>query len=399
MKKRFSTLTFVIAVLAAILITFQVTFVSCYFAYGRNKGKSSSLIGGLDMLNSVDYVYSNYYYGDIDKEELEEGLIYGYLYGTGDKYGEYMDAESYARFTDDSNGKNVGIGVTVIYDDTAEAIEIVSVIPDSPAEKAGVLTGDHIVKVGGESVGELGYYSALSKMQGEAGTKAEFTISRDGEETEFSCVREEITQNTAVGRMHSDGETGIVRIEEFDAATFKQFKSAVKELREKGAVRFVFDVRGNPGGDLESIVSVLDYLLPEGPIIRIEDKDGNETVRESDEKQLDMPMAVLVNENTASAAELFASALQDYEKAVLVGKTTYGKGSMQSVIPLNDGAALRLTIKMYKPPFSESYDGVGVVPDIDVDMAEEYENTSLYKLTDETDTQLIRAIEYFNTGK
>lgn len=399
MKKRFSTLTFVIAVLAAILITFQVTFVSCYFAYGRNKGKSSSLIGGLDMLNAVDYVYSNYYYGDIDKEELEEGLIYGYLYGAGDKYGEYMDAESYARFTDDSNGKNVGIGVTVIYDDTAEAIEIVSVIPDSPAEKAGVLTGDHIVKVGGESVGELGYYSALSKMQGEAGTKAEFTISRDGEETEFYCVREEITQNTAVGRMHSDGETGIVRIEEFDATTFKQFKSAVKELREKGAVRFVFDVRGNPGGDLESIVSVLDYLLPEGPIIRIEDKDGNETVRESDEKQLDMPMAVLVNENTASAAELFACALQDYEKAVLVGKTTYGKGSMQSVIPLNDGAALRLTIKMYKPPYSEGYDGVGVVPDIDVDMAEEYENTSLYKLTDETDTQLIRAIEYFNTGK
>lgn len=399
MKKRFSMLTFIVAVLVAIIITFQVTFVSCYLAYKKEPANSQGSMSDMDMLSAVDYVYSNYFYGDIDRDALEEALIYGYIYGTGDKYGEYMDAESYAEFTDDNNGKNVGIGINVIYNEDKGAIEVINVTSNSPAEEAGVAIGDLIVYVGNEKVADLGYYSALAAMQGEAGTKADFTVERNGEILEFSISRAEITQNTAVGRMYADGITGIIRIEEFDATTPKQFKAAVKELTSKGAERLVFDVRYNPGGDLESIVSVLDYLLPEGPIIRIEDKDGNETTRDSDAEYLDMPMAVLVNESTASAAELFASALQDYDAAVLVGKTTYGKGSMQTIVPLNNGAALRLTFKMYKPPYSDSYDGIGVVPDIDIDMADEVKNTSIYKLTDDEDTQLVRAIEYLNNGK
>ncbi|MBR5514896.1 MAG: S41 family peptidase [Clostridia bacterium] len=399
MKKRFSILTFTVAVLAAIIITFQVTYVSCYMVYRNKSAKEQNSFTDMDMLSAIDYVYSNYYYGDMDKDALEEALIYGYIYGTGDKYGEYMDAESYAEFTDDNNGKNVGIGLNVIYNDEMEAIEVINITPDSPAEKAGIIIGDLIVKVGDELVSDAGYYSSLAMMQGEKDTAAEFTVSRNGKEIEFSVIRTEITQHTAVGRMYLDGITGVVRIEEFDATTFEQFKSAIKELKKQGAERLVFDVRQNPGGDLESIVSVLDYLLPEGPIIRIEDKDGNETTRDSDKKHLDMPMAVLVNENTASAAELFASALQDYKAATIVGKTTYGKGSMQTIIPLNGGAALRLTFKMYKPPFSDSYDGIGVVPDIDVALSGEVEDISLYKLTDENDTQLIRAIEFLNTRK
>ncbi|MBE6572868.1 MAG: S41 family peptidase [Ruminococcaceae bacterium] len=399
MKKRFSLLTLIISILVAILVTFQITFV---VSYKINRGDNSDvqeLVSEMDDLAAVDYVYKNYYYGDIDKEKLERGLIEGYIYGTGDRYGEYMDAERYAEFTSDNNGENVGIGINVVENRDSSAIEIVNVVPDSPAEKAGLLVGDMIISVEGESVVDIGYSFALVKMQGEKGTKASFVVLRDSETIEFSVKRATITQLNVAGRMNDDGVTGIIRIEEFDTTTPKQFKSEIEKLIDDGAERFVFDVRNNPGGDLDSIVEILDYLLPKGPIIRIEDKDGNETTMDSDKEHLDMPMAVLTNGGTASAAELFASALQDYEAAALVGETTYGKGSMQTIVPLNDGAALRITYRMYKPPKSECYDGIGVKPDIKCELSEEAANKSIYKLTDEEDTQLMRAIEYLNTGK
>ena len=167
-------------------------------------------------------------------------------------------------------------------------------------------------------------------------------------------------------------------------------------MRAAGATRLIFDVRYNPGGNLESITEILDYLLPEGPIIRTVDKDGNTEMISSNAAEFNMPMAVLANESTASAAELFTSALQDYEKAVFVGKTTYGKGSMQSIISLGDGSAVKLTTRMYFPPFSDSYEGIGIVPDVDVDMDPALADKSIYKITDEEDTQLQAAIRWLN---
>lgn len=395
MKKRFSWIVLIVSVLLTALITFQTTFILTYVHYSGNQAVSND-IASMDMLAAVEQTYKNYYYGEIDQTELEKGLIEGYIYGTGDKYGMYMDADTYADFEADSKGESIGVGITVIANDDM-LMEIVSVTENSPAANSGVTAGDIIIKIGGKDAAEMGYDGALAAMLGEEGTTAEFTVLRGDEEIDFSIVRQKVEKENVKGRLYSDGVTGILRIEQFDTNTSVQFTAEIERLQKEGAERIVFDVRGNPGGDLECIVEVLDYLLPEGPIIRIEYASGETETRTSDkENRLDIPMVVLINENTASAAELFASALKDYEAATLVGKTTYGKGSMQGVLPLINGSMLKLTTAVYMPPYSESYDGIGVVPHIDVDMTDDVKNVSIYKLADEEDTQLMRAIESFD---
>ncbi len=394
MKKRFSILVLISAMLISALIAVLITFGATYnFVRGLEGGEG--YINDMEMLKSVDYAYRQYYYGEMDNEALEQALIAGYIYGTGDRYGEYMDAERVEEFTDDNNGESVGIGVSVVYNDEYKMLEIVNVVPHSPAEEAGIMIGDMISVIAGKDATAMTYTETLSAMAGKADTVAEFSVKRGEETVEFSITRRKVTQQNATGHMHPDGITGVIRLEEFDANTPSQFKSEIARLQDEGATQFVFDVRNNPGGDLESVVSILDFLLPEGPIIRICANDGTEQQRTSDAESFKAPMTVLINENTASAAELFASALKDYELATLVGKTSYGKGSMQTILPLIDGSALRITYRMYKPPFSDCYDGVGVVPHVDVDMAEEVRDISLYKLTDTEDTQLSAAVQSF----
>ena len=398
MKKRFSILVLISAMLISALIAVLVTFGFTYnFVRDRlGEGESGNILDDMDMLKAVDNAYRNYYYGELDPEAIEEGLIAGYLYGTGDSYAEYMDAERVEEYSADAKGESVGIGVSVGYNDEYSMLVILDVIPGSPAEEAGVMSGDMISVVAGVDATEMTYYEVLSAMAGEAGTVADFTVKRGEESIDFSITRRKLIQQNARGRMYADGITGIIRIAEFDATTPSQFKSELARLQGEGAQRFVFDLRNNPGGELESVLEILDFLLPEGPIIRIFTKDGIESDRRmSDADCFEADMAVIINEETASAAELFASALKDYNLATLVGKTSYGKGSMQTIVSLIEGSALRVTYRMYSPPYSDSYDGVGVVPHIDVDMAEDVRDISLYRITDEQDTQLIAAIGSF----
>lgn len=179
----------------------------------------------------------------------------------------------------------------------------------------------------------------------------------------------------------------------FDKGTAEQFKTAVKGLLDGGCDKLVFDMRYNPGGELGAIVDVLDFLLPEGPILRVYDSDGQQ-VKEytSDESSVDCPMAVIVNSGTASAAELFTAALRDYGKAQIVGETTYGKGCMQTTVPLSDGGALEVTYRMFKPPYSESYHGMGIVPDVEVEPDSAIANKNIYKISDAEDNQLAAAV-------
>lgn len=395
MKKRFSWLTLIVCVIVATVVSLQFAFVLGYKYSREDAGNDQGDISSMEHLAAVKYAYENYYFKDLDRNKIEEGLIQGYIYGTGDKYGEYMNAEQYKSFITENEGENVGIGVSVIYNEEYKLLEVVNVTDNSPADNAGIKIGDMIYTVEGEEASVLGYYGTLSKMRGAEGSKVNFSIYRDGEVKDFTAERKKLETENASGHMHPDGVTGIVRLEKFEGNTFEQFKAVVEELISKGAVRLVFDVRNNPGGDLESVCAVLDYLLPEGPIIRMVDKNGEETSRTSDAKELDIPMAVVTNSNTASAAELFSSALRDYDKATLVGEKTYGKGSMQNIIPFTDGSALRITVKTYKPPFSDGYDGVGIIPDIEVNMADEVKDISIYKLTDEQDTQISKAVESF----
>ncbi len=392
MSKKISIGTAVILMLLAVLVTFQLTFVALSNKY---QSELNELTISQDMyakLAAVDELYRTLYIGEIDEKTLTDNLIRGYVLGTGDKYAYYLDEEQFAEMMASNNAELQGIGIMVIYQN--DMIEIISVMPDSPALDAGLEPGDIIAYVDGDSVAELGYTAAVNRLQGEAGTLAEFTVQRGDELIDYSIERGYVNEQSVMYHVYEPDPTiGIVKILSFNLGTPEQFKSACEELIAGGVTKFVFDVRYNPGGDLESITEILDYLLPEGPLVRIVDADGNEDVRYSDASELDMPMCVLVNSSTASAAELFSSALQDYDKAELVGTVTYGKGTMQTIIRLADNTGIGISYRMYNPPYSDNYEGVGVQPDYVVEMDESVADKNIYKITDAEDTQLQKAIE------
>ena len=399
MNKKISVSTLLIIVALAILITFQLTYIRVNNKYEKalNEIKDTQLL--YDKLASVDAAYRTNFVGEIDEKTLIDTVLRGYVAGTGDKYGAYFDKERFNEILGDTNDEFVGIGINAIYDSELAAIYVVNVMPDSPAFEAGLLPGDLITHVEGEAVGKIGYSMALNEIKGEEKTKAEITVLRDSTYIDYEIERRKLTDYTVYHRVYSGDRTvGIVQILGFDAGTAQQFKAAVRELLEKNVKKLVFDVRNNPGGNLEAIEEVLDYLLPEGTIIRIYDASGNEEALASDAECIDVPMMVLINSNTASAAELFASALRDYGKAKLIGETTFGKGTMQTIIPLYDGSAISVSSSMYAPPVSDNYEGVGVHPDIHVELSEEAKNKSVYLLSDSEDNQLITAIKEFSNN-
>ena len=403
MKKKISLGASIVLILLAALLTFQVTFTVMSIKHRQEMTDAYAHLANFNKLLEVDALFRNLYVKDFDETELMDGILAGYVMGSGDRFGAYYPAEEFQTYMDSLNGDMQGIGVNVIYNSEYGAIEIINVMPDSPALEAGVEPGDLIVYVGEEmeSVAELGYYGALAKLQGKAGTMAVFTVARGKhyeESVSFSILRGYVTEQTVMHHVYSlDNTVGVVKITGFDRATPDQFFAAVQTLLDGGCTRLVVDVRNNPGGELQAICSVLDYLLPYGPVIRTVDRAGNEEViYRSDAKALNVPMAVLVNENTASAGELFCSALQDYEKAVIVGTQTYGKGSMQTIRQLSDGSGLSVTYRYYCPPFSDNYDGVGVTPDVVVEPAGAMLEKNIYKITDEEDNQLQAAVAELN---
>lgn len=396
MSKKVSIGAAIVLMLLAALVTFQITYVGLSNKYKKDLNSVIASQQLFSKLSMVDSYYHSLYIGELDEEELIDNTIRGYVYGTGDKYAYYLDREQYAELISDTNAEMQGIGVYVIFQN--DVIEIISVMPDSPALEAGIEPGDLVVYVEGESVSEIGYNAAISKLKGEAGTYAEFTVLRGEELIDFRIKRGYVNEQTVMSRtLESDPTIGIVKILSFDLGTPGQFKEACQNLIDGGVKKFIFDVRYNPGGDLRSIVEILDYLLPEGPIVRITDKDGNvvETYT-SDASSLDLPICVLTNGSTASAAELFTSALKDYEKATVVGTNTYGKGTVQTIIPLSDGTGIGISYRLYCPPFSDNFEGVGVAPDVEVEPDESLAGKNVYKITDSEDNQLQKAVEILN---
>ncbi len=397
MSKKISIgMTLVLMLLVAVL-TFQITFVSLNSKYSKAVDELTKDMDVYTKLADIDSMYREYYIGEIDEKELTDYIMRGYIAGTGDKYAYYLSTEEFADMMSDTNAEFVGVGVRVIWVDNS--IEVVNVMPDSPALEAGIMPGDFVVAVEGVSVAELGYNESINRMLGEEGTTASFTVYRDGENIEFSIVRAKINESTVMYRVHeTDPTIGIIQIIEFDLGTTEQFKAACDELIACGVTRFVFDVRNNPGGNLTAICEVLDYLLPKGPIVHIQYKDGTKRTIDSDKNQIETPCVVLINESTASAGELFASAIKDYKRGALVGTTTYGKGTMQNIIELSDGSGFGISTALYYPPYSDNYEGVGVTPDYPCEMSEEVANVNIYKLTDTQDTQLVKAVEVLNSA-
>lgn len=408
----------VIAILVAIalcavtaVVTFQLTTIKLSDknpdSTGNNSGSSDSLSRYLDdtyiteellaKLSELARVYGLYYVDPIDQAYFQEMLLNAFVAGAKDQFGVYYNPEDFENAMSDMNGEYYGIGVSVLYDSAKGMIEVISVFPNTPAYEAGVLPGDYIAYVGGESVAEIGYYEAIDRMRGAEGTKADFSVLRGenlSERIEFSVERRKVTEVTVEWRLYEkEKKIAVISIYSFDAKTPEQFGAAINAALTAGAKGFVFDVRNNPGGSLDAICQILDFLLPEGPIIRIDYKgEANDTSINSDADFFDYPMVVLCNQYTASAGELFSSALQDYEVAKLVGVQTYGKGTMQTVLELPSGGGISVTCAYYLPPKSPNYHGIGVTPDLVVELPEELRNLNVHKLTTDQDTQMQAAV-------
>ncbi len=430
MKKRISLSTLILLLIAAILLTAMSScaLVDSYFRdeNGDLVSSGESSIGG--KLEQIITLFKNYSYYEIDEEVLCRAMVSGMGLAINDRYAEYYDAEEFALMTAENQGETQGIGVTVIENADYKCIEIISVLPNSPALAAGVEPGDLIVYVGGgenkESVSELGYYAALAKLQGVKGTLCEFTVRRGegyAEEVDFSIMRDTFTSESVMYHVcETDAKVGIIKITQFDLTTPPQFCAAMDSLIAAGVEYFLFDVRYNGGGDLASITAVLSFILNEDDVlIKTRNRAGEEDVIKVTEvkyapnsayascnvtksdiaKYRDKVMgrsAVLANGSTASAAELFTCALMDYGISEIVGTTTYGKGSMQTIYSLEyfgfDGA-VKMTTKMYFPPISEGYDGIGIKPDLEVELDKSLENKNIYKITDAEDNQIQAAID------
>jgi carboxyl-terminal processing protease len=333
----------------------------------------------------------------VDPELLEEALASAYIYGSGDRFASYYTAEEWAAQIETSAGNSVGIGVYITFD-PQKGFLIVQVMKNSPAQRAGLVAGDYIVGIEGESVLTLGYDTAVNQISGEVGSDVNLLIERNGEAIEKKVTRGHYIAETVYAELLEVEGTkiGYIQITEFlsEAVTTTQFKNAVETLKSLNVEGLIFDVRDNPGGDLNAICTILDYLLPEGPIVRISYADSDqEDVIYSGRSEIDLPMIVLANEHTASAAELFTSALQDYEKASVVGQKTYGKGCGQSGVELSDGSLVFITHFLYSPPFSENYDGIGIIPDYEVILSEEWKDKNLFLVPHNEDAQLQKGVE------
>lgn len=382
------------AIAAAITFTITMTF---------SKNIFNSLVANVDeradvyeKLAEIDQIVRNNALEEIDEEELMNSIADGYMAGLDDNYAYYMDQDEYQSYQMDNAGELIGIGITVSLDESGYLL-VNEVTPDSPAAVAGLQAGDLITRVDDTDVLTAGYEEATSLVRGEEGTRVNLTVQRDQEELTLEAVRRKIHTTSVSYRMI--GDNGYLKITGFDATTPDDFQAAVADLQRQGASGLIFDVRNNPGGLLEGVAEVLDFLLPEGDIVSVTDSKGNtEVLYESDADSVDMPMVVLVDGNTASAAELFSAALRDYNKADLVGVNTFGKGIMQTAYSLSDGSAINLTTHYYNPPSGINFHGVGLKPDYEVNLTPD-QQVSLSELSDEEDAQLQKAISVLNAKK
>lgn len=332
-------------------------------------------------LQSLDNYVRENYYGEINEQELSDSILKGYVSGINDRYSRYLTAEEYQEEKADHSGDLVGVGVTLTRDESGY-IRITEIFKDSPAAESGLLENDIVTAVDGTDIKELDFDEAISRMRGTEGSEITLTVRRSGKDTEYKFTRRSIEVSTVESKM-IENNTGYIKIKSFKENTSHQFLSALENLTANGAESLVFDVRDNGGGLVSSLEECLDPLLPEGIIAVAEYKDSSsETLIYSDASEIFMPMTVIVNENTASAAELFAASLRDFNKAALVGTQTYGKGVMQSTTELDNGDAVVLTIAKYKTVFSDCYDGIGITPDVYIENKDE-----------ETDEQYNKAVE------
>ncbi len=344
------------------------------------------------MLEIAALIEQKYLFQDsLSYADMETMIATGMMVGTGDRYATYYDIEALASREEDQSGKMIGIGFEVRAQ-SEQGVLVERVYPDSPASQAGIVMGDRIVAVDGQSMLETPITEQLNLFEAEEGTSMTLTLERDPP-VDVTVVHSELKKPNVTLTMM--GSIAYLWVEDFSEETLPQLETALQQAQAAGATGLLFDLRGNDGGLMDAVIESLDVLLPAGDLVYTVDVNGKQTVRGvSDESHVALPTACLMNEYTASAAELFVAALRDYGVTTLVGTTTYGKGVVQSTITLTDGSAVRMTTSYYNPPSGENFDGVGVVPDVEVVLTPEEEMTMIQGDV-ATDRQLATALSLF----
>ena len=326
--------------------------------------------GETSKLSQLQSLIEERYIEGADPTVLEDAAADAMVAATGDRWSYYIPASEYETYQENMANAYVGVGITILSSEDVEGFRIMSVTPGGPAEEAGVQKDDVLIGVDGQDVRQSDANQVRNLVRGEEGTDVVLTVLREEAELELTVQRRHMETPVATYTM-LENQVGLVTIENFDSRCSEETIAAIEALREEGAQKLIFDVRNNPGGFAEELVKVLDYLLPEGDLFRTERYDGYEDVDVSDENFLDMPMAVLVNGDSYSAAEFFAAALQEYEAAIVVGEHTSGKGHFQTTYQLSDGSAVALSIGRYYTPKGVCLEGVGIEPDVPVTVDED----------------------------
>lgn len=399
MEKRNSQQVYktIMLIIITVLITALVTTIVIYNFVIKSgkiaiKSEDNSSLSGLEAtLASFRSVLEEKYMGEIDDEALIEGAIKGYVSALGDPYTTYYTKEEMDELMEETTGNYVGIGIYMTLDIDNNAIYVVKPMEDSPAEEAGIQAGDLIIKVDGKEYSGEELDQASNAIKGEEGTTVKLEILRDGETQELEVERRKIVVSHIVEKKFDN--IGYLLIEDFDGGCAKEFEEKYKELESQGIDRLIIDLRNNGGGVVDEAVSIADMLLDKDDTILItKDKKGNEEITKSEHNPtITMPVVVLTNGYSASASEILVGALQDNERATIVGTKTYGKGVIQEVDRLNDGSGLKITIEEYYTPNKNEINKVGIEPDEEIDLSDEVKEQGTY--TDDEDNQLQKAIE------
>lgn len=360
--------------------------------------RSDEILSDLAFTQKIKYLENmidEEYLGEISTDKLEEGVYAGLIYGLGDVYSRYYTKDEYEQESVTTEGSYVGIGVAM-QKYTAGGVQIVECYKGSTAEEAGVKVDDVITAINGEDITDTELQDVVFMIKDNEDKDVVLTVQRKGEDTQEITVKVSNVELPSVFGEMLDENTGYIQITEFKGVTVEQYEEVFADLKEQGMERLVVDLRDNPGGLLNVVCDILRDILPEGLIVYTEDKNGNRSEETCDGKNpLDMPLAVLVNGNSASASEIFAGAVKDYGLGTIVGTTTYGKGVVQSIRQLSDGSAVKLTIANYYTPKGNSINKTGIQPDVEVELSPELLNQE--EITHEEDNQLQAALNSLNT--
>lgn len=339
----------------------------------------------------IETLINQYYLDEIDEQQIEDTMYTGLVAGLDDPYSVYYTEEELKTMEESTSGEYSGIGATLTQNPDTKEMSVVSCFENTPAEEAGLLPGDIIVGWNGSSVEGMELSELVSKIKTDPDEHLTLEIERDGDTMEVELTRREVEIPTVESEMLHD-QIGYIKLLEFDEVTAEQFRAALDQLEEQGMEKLIIDVRDNPGGVLQTVCDMLDELLPEGLIVYTEDKDGNKKEYTSDEAhQFTKPLAVLTNENSASASEIFAGAIQDYSLGTIVGTTTFGKGIVQRIFYLSDGTGVKLTVAKYYTPKGHDIHKKGITPDVEVELDENLKNK--ITISHDEDNQLQKAIK------